>query len=119
MKKLYFVFTVLLLACSCKTLETAGGNYFRLASVVMQETGKSPCALFTSPVYTADSRTGNALLESFYDAHNKMTVRFMYALPLFVYVYNDEVAKCRIKLNADGHWILLIRNIRKGFHIGI
>ena len=76
MKKLYFVFTVLLLACSCKTLapsgdtETAGGNYFRLASVVMQETGKSPCALFTSPVYTADSRTGNALLESFYDTPN-------------------------------------------------
>lgn len=108
MKKLYFVFTVLLLACSCKTLapsgdtETAGGNYFRLASVVMQETGKSPCALFTSPVYTADSRTGNALLESFYDTPNKRTVRFMYALPLFVYVYNDEVAKCRIKLNADG-----------------
>mgnify|MGYP004470144431 FL=1 len=108
MKKLYFVFTVLLLACSCKTLapsgdtETAGGNYFRLASVVMQETDKSPCALFTSPVYTADSRTGNALLESFYDTPNKRTVRFMYALPLFVYVYNDEVAKCRIKLNADG-----------------
>ena len=108
MKKLYFVFTVLLLACSCKTLapsgdtETAGGNYFRLASVVMQETGESPCAFFTSPVYTADSRTGNALLESFYDTPNKRTVRFMYALPLFVYVYNDEVAKCRIKLNADG-----------------
>lgn len=108
MRKLCFVFAALLLACSCKTLapsgdtETAGGNYFRLASVVMQETGKSPCALFTSPVYTADSRTGNALLESFYDTPNKRTVRFMYALPLFVYVYNDEVAKCRIKLNADG-----------------
>lgn len=108
MRKLCFVFAALLLACSCKTLapsgdtETAGGNYFRLASVVMQETGESPCAFFTSPVYTADSRTGNALLESFYDAPNKRTVRFMYALPLFVYVYNDEVAKCRIKLNADG-----------------
>lgn len=108
MRKLYFSFIVVSMVCSCSSLtpsgdtETAGGNYFRLASGVIQETGESPCAFFTSPVYTADSRTGNALLESFYDAPNKMTVRFMYALPLFVYVYNDEVAKCRIKLNADG-----------------
>lgn len=106
MKKLCFVFAALLLACSCNTLAPSGdsgteaGDYYRLASVVVQWNDESPERFFMSSVYTDDSRTGRTLLESF--NYGETTLRYMYALPSFVYIYEDEAATCQIKLNADG-----------------
>lgn len=106
MKKLCFVFAALLLACSCNTLAPSGdsgteaGDYYRLASAVEQWNDESSERFFMSSVYTEDSRTGRTLLESF--NYGGTTLRYMYALPSFVYIYEDEAATCQIKLNADG-----------------